>query len=206
MGTIDADDLRAALFAVADTMDENRDALCKLDGEIGDADHGVAMALGFGAVREAVAGLDTGAAPSDVLNTAARAFLNAAGASSGPLYATAFMRAAACVKGKHVLDAADSAAGVESMATGIAHRGKAALGDKTMLDAWRPAADTAKGDTPAEVFRSAAKPAKAAAKATAGMEARIGRAARPGARSLGHIDPGAASAALLLQAMSEQLA
>ena len=202
MGTIDASDLRAALLAVADAMDKNRDALCKLDGKIGNADHGVAMALGFGAVREAVEGLDRGAALSDVFNTVARAFLNAIGASTGPRYATAFMRAAASVKGKDVLDAADAAALVESMAAGIAHRGKVALGDKTMLDAWRPAADAATGDTPAEVFRSAAG---AAAAGTAVMVARIGRAARVGSRSVGHVDPGA-PAAVLLQAMSEQLA
>ncbi len=78
----------------------------------GDADHGIAMSQGFGAVRKAVSEINIGGAlPSDVFNTAAKAFLNAVGASSGPLYATAFMRAGASVKGKAELsddDVSDS--------------------------------------------------------------------------------------------------
>ncbi len=205
METIDAVKLRDALVAVSVAMDENRDALCRLDGEIGDGDHGVAMALGFGAVRDVVQDLDEGSRPSDVLNAAARAFLNAVGASCGPLYATAFLRAAAFAKGKDVLDAADCSALLQAMASGIAHRGKAAAGDKTMLDAWLPAAEAALGDSPVAVFQSAAAAARAASEATAAMQARLGRAARLGERSIGHVDPGAASAALLLHAMAEGL-
>ena len=196
------DDITAMLLAVADTMDANRDALCALDGEIGDADHGIAMAGGFGAVREALTAMD-GGAPTDVLNTAAKAFLNAVGASSGPLYATAFMRAAASVKGKNILDLSDAAGLVAAMAEGIAHRGKANLGDKTMLDAWQPAAAAASGASIVEVFTRAADAADAGAEATAEMEAKLGRAARLGARSIGHKDPGAASAALMLRAMAQ---
>ena len=75
-----------------------------------------------------------------MLNTAAKSFLNAVGASSGPLYATALMRAAAAVKGKAELDDADVVAMVEAMAKGIQDRGKADVGEKTMVDAWAPAA------------------------------------------------------------------
>ena len=98
---MNGDDIKGLLCAVADKMEESRDALCALDGEIGDADHGIAMVGGFRAVREAVTPLD-GASPTEVLNTAAKAFLNAVGASSGPLYATALMRAGASVKGRDV--------------------------------------------------------------------------------------------------------
>ena len=102
------------------------------------------MALGFGAVRDALAALDISATdPTTLLNTAAKSFLNAVGASSGPLYATAFMRAAAAVKGKATLDAADGVAMMQAMAKGIADRGKAAIGEKTMIDAWVPAGDAA---------------------------------------------------------------
>lgn len=201
------DDIKAMLLAVADRMDAARDELCALDGVIGDADHGVAMAGGFGAVRAALADLD-GAAPTDVFNTAAKSFLNAVGASSGPLYATAFMRAGAAVKGRAALDDADAAALIAAMAAGIAHRGKAAPGDKTMLDAWAPAAEAAaaaEGRPAAEVFRAAAEAAQQGAAATADMQARLGRAARLGARSLGHQDPGATSAAMVLDAMAARL-
>ncbi|WP_170603635.1 dihydroxyacetone kinase subunit DhaL [Ruegeria arenilitoris] len=204
---MDGNDVKAMLLAAADAMDAARDELCALDGEIGDADHGVAMAGGFGAIRTALVELD-GVAPTEVLNAAAKAFLNAVGASSGPLYATAFMRAGAAVKGKDVLGDGDAPGLIVAMAEGIAHRGKAERGDKTMLDAWGPASDAATasaGKPAATVFHAAADAAEAGAEATVEMQARLGRAARLGARSLGHKDPGAASAAVLLRAMARTL-
>ena len=205
MVSISSGDLILALGAVARVMDENRDALCALDGAIGDADHGVAMQLGFSAVQKALAELGDDATPTDVLNTSARSFLNAVGASCGPLYATAFMRAAASVKGKSVLADEDAAVLIAAMAEGIAHRGKASPGDKTMLDAWQPAADAASaavGASFGDLLRMAADAAQTGADATKDMQARLGRAARLGARSVGHVDPGAASAALVLAALA----
>ena len=193
--------------AMADAMDENRDALCKLDGEIGDADHGIAMAGGFGAVRKAVAELPDSATPTEVMNAAAKSFLSAVGASSGPLYATAFMQGAAAVKGKAELVAEDIAPILAAMAEGIAFRGKASPGDKTMLDAWIPAAEAANratGDA-ATILTAAAEAAETGAEATKDMQASMGRAARLGERAIGHKDPGAASAALLIRAMAAAL-
>lgn len=204
---MDGNTIKAMLVAVADAMDAARDELCALDGEIGDADHGVAMSGGFGAVRTALGEME-GGAPTEVFNTAAKAFLNAVGASSGPLYATAFMRAGAAVKGKDVLEDADASTLVAAMAEGIAHRGKAQRGDKTMLDAWLPAAEAAEaasGKSAAEVFSAAADAAEAGAEATAEMQATLGRAARLGARSVGHRDPGAVSASMMLRAMAGAL-
>ncbi|MDJ0628745.1 MAG: dihydroxyacetone kinase subunit DhaL [Rhodobacter sp.] len=200
-------DLIRAFGAIADRMTAERDALCALDGEIGDGDHGIGMALGFGAVREALDGLDGGASPTDVLNTAARSFLSSVGASTGPLYATALMRAAAAVKGKDGLEDADAAAIVAAMAEGIAHRGKAEIGQKTMLDAWGPAAEAAKSATGsfAQVLAAAAEAAHRGAEGTAGMQASMGRAARLGERSLGHRDPGAVSAAMIVGVLAETL-
>ncbi|MEX0284347.1 MAG: dihydroxyacetone kinase subunit DhaL [Paracoccaceae bacterium] len=200
MGQITSADLIAALGAVADSMDENRDALCALDGEIGDGDHGVAMALGFNAARDALADLAGDAVPTIVLNTAAKAFLSGVGASCGPLYATALMRAAASVKGRDVLDASDVPSLLAAMAEGIAHRGKASVGDKTMLDVWQPAADVA-GQGWAAVIEAA----EAAAEHTKTMPAKLGRAARLGDRTIGHMDPGAASAVLVIKALASRL-
>lgn len=208
MGEITSADLIVAFDAVAQTMEQNRDALCALDGEIGDADHGVAMELGFGAVKSALTELGAEATPSDVMNTAARSFLNAVGASSGPLYATAFMRAAAAMKGKSVLGDADMPALISAMSDGIAHRGKAEVGDKTMLDAWKPAADAAEASAPAPaevVLGAAADAAEDAAAATSGLQAKLGRAARLGERSIGHRDPGAVSAAMIIRVFSNTL-
>jgi phosphoenolpyruvate---glycerone phosphotransferase subunit DhaL len=211
MTTIDSARLKAMFEAIAAAMEANRDHLCALDGVIGDADHGIAMALGFGAARDALATLDIAATdPTTLLNTAAKSFLNAVGASSGPLYATAFMRAAAVVKGKATLDATDAVAMFRAMANGIADRGKAVVGEKTMIDAWLPAAEAAgaaqaAGKSLAECLAAAADAARAGAEATKNMIATKGRSARLGERSLGHIDPGAASAAIMIVAMRDSL-
>ena len=204
---IDGTRIKTMFAAMADAMDENRDALCKLDGEIGDADHGIAMAGGFGAVRKAVAELPDSATPTEVMNAAAKSFLSAVGASSGPLYATAFMRGAAAVKGKAELAAEDIAPILAAMAEGIAFRGKANPGDKTMLDAWIPAAETAKAATgdAVTILTAAAEAAETGAETTKKMQASMGRAARLGERAIGHKDPGAASAALLIRAMAAAL-
>ena len=208
MAEITSAGLIAAFGAIADTMEAERDALCALDGEIGDGDHGIAMAGGFGAVRTALAALAEGATPTDVLNTAAKAFLSGVGASCGPLYATGFMRAGAFAKGKMVLTGDDIPGLLAAMAEGIAHRGKASLGDKSMLDVWQPAAEAAAAvasGSVEEVWRAAVDAAEAAAENTATMQAKIGRAARLGERSLGHKDPGAVSAAMLIGVLARTL-
>ena len=131
--------------AMADAIELKKDRLCELDGVIGDADHGITMSLGFTAIRSALAQTDSATAtPTEIFNTAASSFLNAVGASAGPLYATAFMRAGASVKGRTELDKQSLADAIIAMADGIQFRGKAERGDKTMLDAWLPAADTAR--------------------------------------------------------------
>ncbi len=199
--------LKTMFAKVADALETDKDRLCALDGVIGDADHGIAMALGFSAARDAVAALLADADPTAVFNTAAKAFLNAVGASSGPLYATAFLRAGAAIKGKTSLTDADLVAAFQAMVQGIKDRGKAEPGEKTMIDAWVPAANaagkvSADGGTAVQALRAAAKAAADGAKATKSMVAAKGRAARLGDRSLGHIDPGAASAVTVIEAMA----
>ncbi|MFO1144454.1 MAG: dihydroxyacetone kinase subunit DhaL [Amaricoccus sp.] len=207
---IDGDRMRQVIAAIAEAMEANRDELCRLDGVIGDADHGIAMAGGFGAARDAVLAMEPLSEPTAVLNMAAKAFLNAVGASSGPLYATALMRAGAVVKGKPVLDDTDVIAILKAMTIGIRDRGKAEPGDKTMLDAWAPAAVAAgeaevAGADLAQSLAAATAAAQAGAEATRGMVASKGRAERLGDRALGHVDPGAASAALVIDAIRRSL-
>ncbi|TIM11235.1 dihydroxyacetone kinase subunit DhaL [Mesorhizobium sp.] len=212
MTSIDAADLKRMFDAIAVAIEADKDRLCQLDGVIGDADHGIAMALGFGAVRDALAPLElTATEPTVLLNTAAKSFLNAVGASSGPLYATAFMRGAAAVKGKAILTDADVVALFHAMAQGIQDRGKAEIGEKTMVDAWLPAAQAvaaayAAGKTLSESLAAALEAAERGAEATKDMIAAKGRSSRLGERSLGHIDPGAASAVTVIGAMRKSLA
>ena len=207
---IAASDLVRMIAAVADDLETNKDELCRLDGLIGDADHGIAMALGFGAARDAVTALGPEAEPSAVLNAAAKAFLSGIGASCGPLYATALMRAGASVKGKARLDDGDAVALLRGMETGIRDRGKAEPGQKTMLDAWAPAASAAEaalsaGNDLPQCFDAAVMAARDGAEATRQMVATKGRAERLGDRSLGHVDPGAASAVMVIAAMARAL-
>ena len=207
---IDAITLKGMFSTIADAIEADRDRLCALDGVIGDADHGIAMALGFAAARDAVAALDGAADPTTIFNTAAKSFLNAVGASSGPLYATAFMRAGAAAKGKAALSDAEFVACFQAMAQGIRDRGKAEPGEKTMIDAWVPAAAAAgeaqaAGKPAAAAIEAAAKSAAEGAEATKAMVAAKGRSARLGERSIGHVDPGAASAVTVIEAMARSL-
>lgn len=198
--------------AIGETIEAQKGHLCELDGKIGDADHGVAMALGFGAVDTALAALDANAAdPTTVFNTAAKSFLNAVGASTGPLYATAFMRAGAVAKGKPTLGDDEIAEVFQAMSKGIQDRGKAQVGEKTMVDAWQPAANAmaqshANGIGLAASFTATLAAARQGAESTKDMVAAKGRSARLGERSLGHIDPGAASAVMVIEAMGRGLA
>jgi phosphoenolpyruvate---glycerone phosphotransferase subunit DhaL len=194
---------------IALRLSEARRELGALDGAIGDADHGNSMAEGFAAVVRATSGEDE-RAPSDVMAIAGRSFLSAVGATTGPLYASAMLAAARQLEGKASLSAADVAGLVPAFADGIAQRGKARPGDKTMMDAWAPAAravtEAAKAALPpVDQLHRAESAALAGREDTRAMIAAVGRAARLGARSLGHVDPGAASAVIIIAALREWL-
>jgi len=205
-------ELQQIFLLIADETAKNRDRLCELDGVIGDGDHGLAMDTGWQAASKAVLQLDENdVSPTALFNIAAKAFLNAVGASSGPLYATAFMRAGTAVKDKHVLSDDDFLIAFSAMAQGIQDRGKAEIGEKTMIDAWKPAADAATearrtGANVSACLEAAVRAAHDGCEATRGMVAAKGRASRLGDRAIGHIDPGAASAVIIIEAMSAFLA
>lgn len=211
MSDINTATLIGMFTEIAAAMAAEKDRLCELDGVIGDADHGIAMELGFSAVAATLTDLDPeNSDPAAIFNTAARSFLNAIGASSGPLYATAFMRAGASVKGKPVLNDPDFAEAFIAMAKGIRDRGKAEPGEKTMVDAWAPAAgaveEALRRDEPRQAYLTAAlEAAESGADATKAMIASKGRSARLGERALGHMDPGAASAVIMIRAMGKAL-
>ncbi|MEB3047464.1 dihydroxyacetone kinase subunit DhaL [Rhizobium mulingense] len=201
---ITSKDLQRLFDLIAENIAAHRDHLCELDRAIGDGDHGLAMDAGCEAAAKAVAALDPGqAAPTAAFNAAAKAFLNAVGASSGPLYATAFMRAGAAVKDRPDLRDEEFVRAFAAMAAGIQERGKAEPGQKTMVDAWKPAADAAldalaSGASLKQCFGLAERAALQGCEATRDMTAAKGRASRLGDRVIGHIDPGAASAAIII--------
>ncbi|WP_158938858.1 dihydroxyacetone kinase subunit DhaL [Burkholderia sp. S171] len=199
----------ARLFRqLAETIGAARDELCRLDGVIGDADHGIAMADGFAAASRAIDALSAEALLADQLNAAAKGFLNAVGASSGPLYATALMRAAKVAGPRSDMPWTEAPMLIVAIAEGIRSRGKAEQGEKTMVDVWTPAAAAAEqgmasGLPLPEIMARIRDAATVGAESTKSMVATKGRSARLGARSLGHIDPGAASATMVLNVIAE---
>jgi len=182
------------------SMTEHRMELIDLDRAIGDGDHGENMARGFVAV---LAKLDE-APPDDVTGVfklVAMTLMSKVGGAAGPLYGTAFMRAAKAADAGD-LDSDGVVALCEAALDGIVSRGKATTNEKTMVDAWTPAIAAAKeaadaGKSPAETFRAAADGAAAGAEATIPMKATKGRASYLGERSIGHKDPGSTSTAYL---------
>ncbi|WP_434995585.1 dihydroxyacetone kinase subunit DhaL [Arthrobacter sp. Ld5] len=196
------------IHEAARVVAENRTRLIELDRAIGDADHGENMDRGFSAV---VAKLDAGEAPGTpaaVLKQVAMTLMSTVGGAAGPLYGTAFLRAATALGEAEQIDAAAAAGMIRAARDGIVARGKAEVGDKTMVDAWTPATDAAgtaaqAGATAAEVLAAAAAAARTGAVATEPLVARKGRASYLGERSAGHRDPGAESTALLLEVAAE---
>ena len=187
----------------AQAMAEHRVELIELDRAIGDSDHGENMDRGFQAVLDKLAESPP-ETPGAALKLTAMALMSKVGGAAGPLYGTAFLRAATTLGDASNVDAPALAAALAAARDGIVARGKAESGDKTMVDAWTPAADAAAaaaadGDTLA-VLIAAAEAAEAGAVATDPLVARKGRASYLGERSAGHRDPGAASSALILRA------
>jgi dihydroxyacetone kinase-like protein len=186
---------------------ENRQLLTELDSAIGDADHGINMDRGFSAVKAELAAHPPSEIRS-VFESVATALIRHVGGAAGPLYGTFFLRAAAACAGKTEIQAADVVALFQAGIEGVRQRGKAAAGDKTMLDALLPALDAMRkafdnGGTLALLLDAAAAAAQAGMLATIPMQARKGRASYLGPRSIGHQDPGATSSYLLLQAAAD---
>jgi dihydroxyacetone kinase-like protein len=194
---------RDIIGEMAAAMEENRRYLTKLDSEIGDGDHGNNMNRGFQAALERLDGAET-STPADVLKAVSMALISKVGGAAGPLYGTAFLRASTTLSDKEEVSAQDAAEALEAALGGIKQRGKAAVGDKTMVDALTPAVEAAKeaaGEgSVADVLRAAAGAAEEGVESTVPLTARRGRASYLGARAEGHQDPGATSTYMLLDA------
>lgn len=192
----------------AEVVAEHKVELSELDREIGDGDHGENMNRGFVAVVAKLDALD--GAPeqvADVLKLVATTLMSTVGGAAGPLYGTAYLRAAK-VTGLPELDGPAVVAMLEAALEGIVARGKATTGEKTMVDAWTPATAAAQetagnGSSPADVLAAAATAAEEGAEATIPLVATKGRASYLGERSAGHKDPGATSTAYILRAAAD---
>jgi dihydroxyacetone kinase-like protein len=209
-GTVEAAQLADWLRRFRDAVIEHRAQLTELDSAIGDADHGTNMARGMEAVIAKVDAATPGAV-DDLLKSAGMTLVSTVGGASGPLYGTFFLRMGAAGGGSTALDGPAFARLLRAGLDGVVARGKAERGDKTMIDAMGPAIEAFDGvaGSGGDLVEAAAAGAAAAARgrdATEPMQARKGRASYLGERSIGHLDPGAASTALLFGALAEALA
>ena len=198
-GRITLDELKGWLQEFARLIAEHRTELSELDAAIGDGDHGTNMDRGMQAVVASLSGETVG----DLAKQAGMTLVSTVGGASGPLYGTFFLRFAAAAGAVGELDSAGLAAAMRAGLDGIVARGKAEPDDKTMFDALAPAVQTLEAglaDDLADTLRAAADAADKGRDATIEMLARKGRASYLGERSIGHQDPGATSAALLVRA------
>lgn len=201
-----AADVAEALRAAAEVVSEHRDELVRLDREIGDGDHGENLKRGFTALVSKL-DEDVPASPGGVLRLAATTLISTVGGAAGPLYGTAFLRAATSVGDAAELDAGTVAEALRAALEGVVARGKAEVGDKTMVDALTPAVVAAESVAVTsggvkEVLTAAAEAAEMGAESTVPLVARKGRASYLGERGAGHLDPGARSTSLLLRAFA----
>lgn len=198
-------EVRSWMLSTASAIEQNAARLCDLDAAIGDGDHGANMTRGFAAIAKK---LNDGAAFDDLgglFKMVGMTLLSTVGGAAGPLYGGFFLDLGKQCVGKPAVEMAELPGLIEGGLADIKRRGKAEPGDKTMVDALTPAIAAMKeaGGDLATMTHAAADRARKAATDTAPLLARKGRASYLGERSIGHEDPGANSAALLLEALAQ---
>jgi phosphoenolpyruvate---glycerone phosphotransferase subunit DhaL len=201
----------AWMSEAAEAVRQERDYLTQLDAAIGDGDHGVNMDRGFTAVGKALAGQDGSVPPGRLLILAGKTLVSTVGGASGPLWGTALRRAGRELGDRQEFGDRELHAALEAAVSGVVELGAASPGDKTMVDALRPAVDALgvaldNGLPLAEALERATEAAAEGAKATVPMQARKGRASYLGERSIGHQDPGATSSVLVIRALARSVA
>ena len=201
-------DVEFVVNSVTDTVLENENYFGELDAVAGDGDFGYSLARGFEIVKQDWDSYDR--TDGGVFLTKVAMTISARiGGTSGPIWSTAILRVGTNLKGKPTFEAADVIKGLRAAVEGIKARGKAELGDKTLLDSLVPAIDTLEeqinaGASAADAVAAMAVTARQAADDTAKLQARRGRASYTGERSIGSVDAGATAIAVLLEALAEQ--
>ena len=181
--------------------------LTRLDAVLGDGDHGDNLVIGFRAVQAMLEELPAGTRPGELLQAVGHRLVGAVGGASGPLYGTAFIEAGFRAGDAESLDPLTLSDMLAAAADGLGRRGRCEVGDKTILDALRPAADAfarvvSDQGSLAEAVIAAEIAARDGMHSTRALVARRGLALRLGDRSAGHLDPGAVSCFLLVRALA----
>jgi phosphoenolpyruvate---glycerone phosphotransferase subunit DhaL len=202
---VDRDATLAWMELFAASMAEHRQELVRLDTAIGDGDHGTNMDRGMQKVIEKLHA-EAPEDPGTVLKTVAMTLISSVGGAAGPLYGTVFLQLGNALAGQAEVGLPAYAGAWRKAAEGVQSRGKAAPGDKTMLDALLPAVDALEQAADLNAgLTAAADAARAGMLATTPIVARKGRASYLGERSAGHQDPGATSTYYLFESAAEAL-
>lgn len=200
--------VRFIVRTIAETAVEREAEFGDLDAVVGDGDFGYSLARGFEQVIEQFDGYPSNDV-SAFLKSVALTISSRVGGTSGPIWGTAFLRAAAAAQGREELGPVEAALLLRAAVEGIQARGKAEIGDKTLLDALIPAIDemeraSDEGAGSGEIARRVAATARRAAEATTGLQAMRGRASYSGTRSIGSPDAGAIAVAVMAEAIAER--
>lgn len=201
--------LIAVIHKTAAKIEAEKAFLTELDNVIGDGDHGINLARGFGEVEKKLDAL-ADKEPGDVLKTVGMTLVSTVGGAYGPLYGTGFMKLGAALKGKAEIDVPGFLAGLQLAIEGIMQRGRSTKGEKTMLDAMIPAKEAMEAKW-AETSDAKAAFAAGVSAAWEGVEftktiaATKGRASYLGERSIGHQDPGATSFTMVLEIVAGEV-
>jgi phosphoenolpyruvate---glycerone phosphotransferase subunit DhaL len=203
---IDRDHTLQWMQRFADEMAEHRQELVRLDTAIGDGDHGTNMNRGMQKALEKLQASEQ-ADPGAVLKTVAMTLISSVGGAAGPLYGTLLLQMSTTLAGTPEVDLPEFIAAWRSGLAGVKARGKADLGDKTMIDALTPAIEAMEQAADLSTgLRAATEAAEQGMNATTPLVARKGRASYLGDRSAGHQDPGATSTYYLFKSAAETLA
>lgn len=192
--------------AIGLKMEEEKEYLTELDQPIGDSDHGINLARGFGAVGGKLPTLEDKDIGT-ILKTVGMTLVSTVGGASGPLYGSAYMKAGMAMMGKTTMDIQDFLAMMKAAIEAVEQRGHATVEEATMLDAMAPSLKAmeeaaARGQDAKAVLDAGVKAAWAGAEHTKDLVATKGRASYVGERGLGHQDPGATSYSYMLEVVA----
>ena len=200
MTALGSEDLAGMIAAIASRIAAERERLNRLDAALGDGDHGTSVSAAFALATENIEAMQD-ASPGDIWLATAKALLNGMGGASGALFGTLFLKGVAGIRGKSQLEKAEMDQLWRAGVDGVKARGKADIGDKTMIDALQPAVEAFEAaEDFTDAWREAAAAAERGADSTAPLVARQGRAKYLGERGIGHVDPGAATIAIMFSA------
>ncbi|MBN2578800.1 MAG: dihydroxyacetone kinase subunit L [Pirellulales bacterium] len=211
MQSLNRDYWQKTFANLATAFENEKVALCQMDGVIGDGDHGASMARGFAEALAQFPALGDSPEIAAMFSTTGNAFLGKVGGVTGVIFGTFFIEAGKKAEGLPETDPGALTAMLDAALQAIKKRGKVQEGDKSMIDALAPAVDALKerienGSDWKEILEALAESARQGSEATRPMAAKVGRVRYQKEKGVGHVDPGSVSVAIFFRTLKESLA